>query len=775
MNSTPPDEPSLAREPLLIAGGKSIELGALITRLKNAGVRVVPLCDADEFEQVKLLQPDLLVWDLATPGLLTFLESFLRPRAPETEAFLAPDLIALGSPPHADAATGELVGRAVRHFRRPLDVQMVADAVRARLSRPKSLAPPSKAPQSHPPAGMATRLSLPAGSVDVELSGNSASHPPPADDVSMLPSRQFSGASSENSVVSPELAGLLAEAENRVEAQIALEAHRGDQAPAPERRQAELGDDVWQLLDEPLEDDAELQAAEGFEDSQLPSALEAAAGDPALPDLGTLPPEPPPDSPYDEDTGSHAPDPDAETAGSVVPKTSTSVAQGVQTTRAERARLPVPSVEAPPTLPPQRAPHPREQETPLPSEESEPGPTSAPARFSTLGPLSEEADVPRTVAPREEPLRPPSEAPAADEVPSLPLDLPGALVLGASALVLGRAVRQRFSGCLAFEVDQGLRRVIFRDGDVVIATSAVHGESLVSYLAQRGDLTSEAATQIEHRIPNFGRHAGAALIARGLLEQGELWPVLRAHAEWVLGRILRIERGTVREESPVPERLAQEPAVFGGATGAEVLVEAMQRAVKPDQALAQLGGSDIELERGEAFDLRSECALPAELNAELDKHELLTLSSLQRSHADPMLPSVVQALVALNVLKVALERSRRSSRPPAKAKPSARLVETRDVLDDEALRLKVKARRALVDEGDYFALLGVPREATGYEIRRSYTELRRQFDASRVLRPNTLDLQEDVDAILELLDEAYEILKDQSRRERYRRAIESVP
>ena len=98
-----------------------------------------------------------------------------------------------------------------------------------------------------------------------------------------------------------------------------------------------------------------------------------------------------------------------------------------------------------------------------------------------------------------------------------------------------------------------------------------------------------------------------------------------------------------------------------------------------------------------------------------------------------------------------------------------------DPIDDDAVRAKIQARRALVDDGDYFALLGVPRAATGYDIRRSYVELRRQFDPSEVLRQNTLDLQEDLDTILEVLDEAYEILRDNQRRERYRRAIESTP
>jgi preprotein translocase subunit Sec63 len=129
----------------------------------------------------------------------------------------------------------------------------------------------------------------------------------------------------------------------------------------------------------------------------------------------------------------------------------------------------------------------------------------------------------------------------------------------------------------------------------------------------------------------------------------------------------------------------------------------------------------------------------------------------------------------LRVSRVKAAERASAARTNPRAAPAPRLVEAPDALDDEALRLKVKARRALVDEGDYFALLGVPREATGYDIRRSYTELRRQFDPGRVLRPNTLDLREDVDAIIDLLDEAYEILRDQGRRERYRRAIESTP
>ena len=72
-------------------------------------------------------------------------------------------------------------------------------------------------------------------------------------------------------------------------------------------------------------------------------------------------------------------------------------------------------------------------------------------------------------------------------------------------------------------------------------------------------------------------------------------------------------------------------------------------------------------------------------------------------------------------------------------------------------------------------LLGVSRDATGYEVRRAFVELRRAFEPSRILTPRILDLADDVRKIVVVLEEAYEILRDAARRERYRRAIDARP
>jgi len=94
-------------------------------------------------------------------------------------------------------------------------------------------------------------------------------------------------------------------------------------------------------------------------------------------------------------------------------------------------------------------------------------------------------------------------------------------------------------------------------------------------------------------------------------------------------------------------------------------------------------------------------------------------------------------------------------------------------LEEEAVRARVKARLELVEEGDYFSVLGVSRDATGYEIRRAFLDLRRSFEPARILSPALSDLLPDVDVINQVVEEAYDVLRDPARRERYRRAIEA--
>jgi hypothetical protein len=335
---------------------------------------------------------------------------------------------------------------------------------------------------------------------------------------------------------------------------------------------------------------------------------------------------------------------------------------------------------------------------------------------------------------------------------------------GDAPKALARAIASRFSGSLAITGGTGTRRIVLHDGDIVTAGSELAGETLIAFLAARGDLSREVAARLAGKLAPSGRHAGAALIAQGHLSQDDLWPVLRAHAEWIIGMAVMMDAGTAEHEIEPPGRLRTEPSVFGGAAGAEVFVEILRRVMPPSFAVERLGGTDVRIDDGMQISLLSECALPEDETFRVGHARARRIAEVLEG-SDPELANVLYALVCLEILSTLAA--------PHPQEP--RVEPSPDPLDDEAIRGRIRARMALVEDGDYFALLGIPRTATNYEIRRAYLTLRRAFEPSQLLTASTVDLVGDVQTVLEVLDEAYDILRDPNRRERYRRAIEATP
>jgi len=339
---------------------------------------------------------------------------------------------------------------------------------------------------------------------------------------------------------------------------------------------------------------------------------------------------------------------------------------------------------------------------------------------------------------------------------------------------LARAIARRQSGSLHFASQGVSRRIVLREGDFTSATSTLENETLEAFLVARGDLPRSALAKRSGRIAPDSRHAGAALVAQGWLAHDRLWDTLRAHAEWIILAALRSTHATVTIEREPLTGQRTEPGVFGPATGAEVLVELVRRSVSPEEAIACLGNERSLIVDGANAHLYAECKLQP------PDHELVE-SSRERSVAHVLafapereIACILHALVLLGVLDILPAAESHDGDNHAHDHISTRdqaLFEQALAIDAHAVRTRVTTRSALVDEGDYFAILGVSPEATSYEIRRAFTELRRSFDPSRILSAATLDLADDVAKIIAVIEEAYEILREPARRERYKRAI----
>jgi curved DNA-binding protein CbpA len=87
-------------------------------------------------------------------------------------------------------------------------------------------------------------------------------------------------------------------------------------------------------------------------------------------------------------------------------------------------------------------------------------------------------------------------------------------------------------------------------------------------------------------------------------------------------------------------------------------------------------------------------------------------------------------------------------------------------MSSETTTLELEALARIVDELDYYEILGLERTAPGPAVRQSYHAAQRRFhpDAHRSLPPDT---REAVDRLARRIAEAYSVLRDPRRRRLY--------
>lgn len=801
----PPTEPPAGNTTIFVVGAEDSALDEVLRKQGHVVERVEP---DDLLDRVARARPSLVILDAARADvrsvaaeLATALRDvevgvFLIVGEPAAQGPGSSQLEGTGvdpSPGGQEAVPGDvelLCGMIEEVVSRPLDLDAVADRITS-LTRHRSgvtAAPPPPSSRRSPApdaiglfdgaeelligAGLppAPLLSYPPMVVETSHPPGSSSAPPGSGWPSSVPQPLgvglSAGAFAGPTSVSAELEKLLAEAEKKVRS----EANSVPDVPSPEAEvNAILPPEVLAALDDPLEV-ADDENVSGGAESQTPVGRGTTGGFTAgaeAPkprggtDAGDLAsPAEPVTAHGEEDDGVPA------WAESARRRTPAGVDGGVAARAVEARPTPVPGrIEA-------RSPWQRGLSvqdpgaTPVPSGADYP----PPPRTTHMRDPVVMAEEPFSAGPRTtSPLQPGAAAPlAVQPAPRVErrLELPSVLTPTYDGLrVLGVCIAARVSATLCFEYSGALCRAVMRDGDFVTCGSSADDESLLAFLMLRGDLPREVGLQLVGRIPPFGRHAAAALIANGFVGQDQLWGVLRAHAEWLLGRMASTQGGSCALEDEPQGRLRAEPAVFGGATGAEVLVEVTQRVLPQEDAIARMGGRGSRLGPGPNPSLLSECALPERERVVVENAAGKSLQEVLDSVGRAEFAAVLAALHDLGVVEVMASVGRSVHPEP----------DAFDPLDAEAVRKRVAARLALIQEGDYFEVLGVPRSATSYEIRRAYLEARRAFEPSRLLTAQTADLADDARLIVEVLDEAYELLRDGTRRERYRRAIEAVP
>lgn len=334
-------------------------------------------------------------------------------------------------------------------------------------------------------------------------------------------------------------------------------------------------------------------------------------------------------------------------------------------------------------------------------------------------------------------------------------------------MLIGWLCTTGYTGCLRLQRDppDGSQRLLFLDGgEMVAAGSTISVDSLAELLYHEGRLSREQLKRARQVLSRAGessnRRLAQFLCDEHLLPRVDITPLLRRHLIEIFYRCLAWERGRYQlspRAAPLEDRvrLKENPRLL--------LLEGLRRKASLDSLIARIGPENTVLQpAGSGGLILRDAGVTAFEQRALPlfdgQHTLLQIS--QRSglaeHATYVL---AYALICLGGL-----------RRPAAGKATGQLPDPAV----EAAIARVRGKHQQVLEGDYFAVLDLPVEATAAQVEQAYESLHGAFSPAKLPPACRAELSTEISQIAAVLKEAHAVLSSDEMRAAYRSHLEPL-
>lgn len=364
----------------------------------------------------------------------------------------------------------------------------------------------------------------------------------------------------------------------------------------------------------------------------------------------------------------------------------------------------------------------------------------------------------------------PPERPNAEGPQLPPLDLGRAVPLSQRGVaeILASAAYGALSGRVELAAAGVLRRVFLEGGRPVYIDTSDPQDDLAGYLAHEGMLDRATLRQIRAEATRRQVAAEEILMEAGVLRPEEIYDALRGYVTDRVMSLFALESGEaviIRGGGG-----ALDPVDLGVPPG-RLILDGVRRKYGRLR-LFRVFGTTTMIPKAHSRPLPSGLSLRPEeeaVYAAVDGRR--TLSEIARhagvSEVDAL--AIAYALSTLGVLAAGPGGRRPGHLPPLSAEAVGRLGAPRTAEQMPGFSEAVESRHQAVRDGDYYAVLGLPHNATPGEIHAAWEKLKRQFDPHRIRKdgPFWAAVQE----IAEVVDDAYAMLADGRRRALYDRHL----
>ncbi|MCG5055527.1 MAG: DUF4388 domain-containing protein [Myxococcales bacterium] len=334
------------------------------------------------------------------------------------------------------------------------------------------------------------------------------------------------------------------------------------------------------------------------------------------------------------------------------------------------------------------------------------------------------------------------------------------------AALLGGALQEGVTGRLRVRVGDAEKSLFFEAGRPVLAVSSAVADRMVQMLVRQGMLSLAQARAAIDVATASGRRMGAVLVDLGFIKSTELLPAVRQHYEDIIFSLFDVQEGGFRFEpgvtaDPRRVRLLRHPAALvleglGRAYGEIGLAHDLGQDGEVWRLEVGLGAPDILLE------VSSEDPTLSRVPVLFDG--VRSVAAVVRASAQPR-KSVLQVALVLRAFGLLVPV--RAGEAVTSWDGPGPLQGGEPARDREIDRGRIAARAALVQEGDYYQVLGIAPGASVGEIRQAYDRIAREVSRGQVGEALATELAESLEEICAAIDEALVVLTDTRLRAAY--------
>jgi tetratricopeptide (TPR) repeat protein len=324
-----------------------------------------------------------------------------------------------------------------------------------------------------------------------------------------------------------------------------------------------------------------------------------------------------------------------------------------------------------------------------------------------------------------------------------------------------------------------VKKVYFKNGDIVFAASSLDEDRLGDCLLRDGKLTKaqfDASTEI---IKATGKKQGAVLVELGFIKPQDLVNGVKDQIKRIILTLFTLRMGNYHfDEAPlpmadiIPLQMSTGNLILEGVNSLEwqairkslpAPTTIVRPATDPSTLFQDAGLSEEQKTIFSFIDgkrsIEEICGLSGvgDFNALKAMHLLLALrmAEIGESKSEREMDFAREA-VREAVRTVAAKEEKKPETPARPAEPES--IATREMIE--------KAFDALQGQ-DHYQVLGVTVTSTSADLKKAYFRLAKSYHPDRHFDPTMADLKQKLEALFDRIHKAYTILGDQVKRTEY--------